>query len=280
MELQPSVITTTNLSVFLGPSSGYGISKSIDEETYQHSCGVKQTAVLPAVLAQISGGQLVDPEREAERASAEDGVSTSWSDADYARASDEQLFAAAKSSDERAFEELSSRYLRSIRKRIYSIVRNPEDTEDVAQDSLLKAYRHLSEFRESYGFSTWLTKIAVNTALMLLRKRRSRPEVSFDQGGDVDSTWRIWDAPDPSPGIERTYAQRETLGFMSRAIDKLPAPYRTVLDEYHVQEKSMTEAADKLGIPVTSAKSRLFRARRALRSMLEGQRISVSDALY
>jgi len=199
---------------------------------------------------------------------------------EYARASDDQLLAAAKSSDGQAFEVLSSRHVGSIRKRVYSIVRNPEDTEDVVQDSLLKAYRHLRGFKGSCDFSTWLRRIAINTALMLLRKKRARPEVSFDQGGEADQTWNTWDIPDPSPDSERTYALQEALEFMSRAVKSLPPLYRSVLEQYHSQEKSLQETADKLGITVASAKSRLFRARRTLRSKLEGQRVSIVDACY
>jgi RNA polymerase sigma-70 factor, ECF subfamily len=278
MELQPSVVTSTNLPAFLGTAGDYGLLKR-SEETHEHSPDPRQITALPAKPAESTGERQSDPGGVAEQPTAEHGLSPFQSDADYARASDEELLVAAKSFDERAFDELSSRHLRSIRKRVHTIVRNPEDTEDVVQDSLLKAYRHLPQFRESCGFSTWITKIAVNNALMLLRKRRSRPEVLFDQGSEADSTWRIWDAPDPSPSIERTYARRETLEFMSRAIDKLPALHRIVLDEYHIQEKSVTEAADKLGITIASAKARLFRARRALRSMLEGQRIGLRRPL-
>lgn len=143
-------------------------------------------------------------------------------DNDYARASDDQLLAPAKSSDARAFEELSNRYVRLIRKKVFSIVCNPEDTEDVVRDSLLKAYRHVAEFRASHGFSKWITQIAINTALMLLRKRRSRPEVSFDQTGKSDETRRMWDVPDPAPGAERQYARHQMLEFMSRAVNRLP----------------------------------------------------------
>jgi RNA polymerase sigma-70 factor (ECF subfamily) len=199
---------------------------------------------------------------------------------DYLHGSDDQLLAAAKTSDGRAFEVLSGRHIRSIRKRVYSIVRNSEDTEDVVQDSLLKAYSHLSEFRESCGFSRWITRIAINTALMLLRKRKARPEVSFDHVGEGDQTWSTWEIPDPSPDTERAYATQEAVEIMSRAVKNLPPLYRNVLEQYHAQEKSLREAADKLGITVASAKSRLFRARRALRARLEGQRISAFDACY
>jgi RNA polymerase sigma-70 factor (ECF subfamily) len=167
-----------------------------------------------------------------------------------------------------------------MRKRVYSIVRNHEDTEDVVQDSLLKAYRHLQDFRESCEFPTWITRIAINTALMLLRKRRSRAEVSFYQGGETDETWTMWDTPDPAPNTERTYARQEALEFVSRAVSHLPPLLRCALEQYHAQEQSLRESADRLAITVASAKSRLYRARRALRSKLEGQHISFFDACY
>lgn len=279
MELQHSVTKSTSPPPFLGTAGGHGLLASA-EETHEQSSDLRRLAALHGKTAQLTGGRFADPERLAEQAFPEGGFSTPQAANDYAHASDDQLLAAAKSSDERAFEALSGRHLRWIRKRVYSILRNLEDTEDVVQDSLLKAYRHLPEFRESHGFSTWITKIAVNTALMLLRKRKSRPEVSFDPGGEADQTWRIWDVPDSSPSIERQYAREEALEFMSRAMNRLPAIYRNVLEQYHIQEKSMAEAADKLGITVASAKTRLFRARRALRSMLEEQRISIFDACY
>jgi RNA polymerase sigma-70 factor (ECF subfamily) len=279
MELQHTLTTPTNLPVFLGTAGDHEFLKSA-AETHEQSSDLRQLAALHSETEQSTGGWFADSQRVAKQAFPEDAFSTPRSENDYARASNDQLLAAAKSSDDRAFEELSGRHVRWIRKRVYSILRNLEDTEDVVQDSLLKAYRHLPEFRESHGFSTWITKIAVNTALMLLRKRKSRPEVSFALGGEADKTSRIWDVPDPYQSIERKYAREETLEFMSRAVNRLPAPYRNVLEQYHAQEKSMTEAADKLGITVASAKTRLFRARRRLRSMLEGQRISILDALY
>jgi RNA polymerase sigma-70 factor (ECF subfamily) len=70
-------------------------------------------------------------------------------------------------------------------------------------------YRHLHEFRESCTFSTWTTRIAINTALMLLRKRKSRPEVSLDQGGEADQQWSTLEVPDASPHTERAYAMEE-----------------------------------------------------------------------
>ena len=115
--------------------------------------------------------------------------------ADYRSASDEHLLATARSSDGQAFVELTGRYAQMVYKRVFGILRNREDTEDVIQETLCKAYTRLSQFRGSCAFSTWLITIAINSALMVLRKRRSRSEVSIDQLGDEDQAWGDWEFP-------------------------------------------------------------------------------------
>lgn len=194
---------------------------------------------------------------------------------DYSRATDDVLVAAAKSFDGRAFEELSSRHVTSIRRTVYRIVRNLEDTEDVMQDSLLKAYCSLPEFKASCKFSTWITTIAINSALMLLRKRKARPETSLIRSDAADQTG--WDIADPSSSIERRLAAQEVRALLSRAVETLPASYRNVLEQFHLREKSVREAADTLGISIATAKSRLFRARRTLRSKLKRKNITASN---
>jgi RNA polymerase sigma-70 factor, ECF subfamily len=190
---------------------------------------------------------------------------------DYVRATDGQLVTAAKSSDRGAFEKLIGRHIGSIRRVVYRIVRNHEDAEDVVQDSLLKAYCGLTEFRESCKFSTWITKIAINGSLMLLRKRRARPEGSLNQNGNADLASRAWDIPDPSSSIEGKYICQERFEYLSRAVERLPSKYRRVFELSNVQERSMREAAAMLGTTVAAAKSRLFRARKILRSELEAR---------
>lgn len=197
---------------------------------------------------------------------------------DYRQASDEQLLAAARASDEGAFEELSSRCKDSLRNRVFRIVRNREDTEDVVQEALLKAYKHLGEFRGSSSFSTWLTRIAINSALMILRKRKLRSEVPLDQQGSEEQKWEVWDFPDPSLNPELTYAKRQVLELMSRAINRLPPSYRNVLELCHRQEQSLHECADEVGITVAAAKSRLLRARLTIRSSLEKRGVFAADA--
>lgn len=197
---------------------------------------------------------------------------------DYRQASDEQLLAGARASDECAFVELSSRCQDLLRNRVFRIVRNREDTEDVVQDALLKAYKHLSDFRGSSSFATWLNRIAINSALMVLRKRKSRSEVPLDQRGLEEHTWEMWEFPDPCPNPEQAYTKRQVVDLVSRAIDRLPPAYRIVLEDRYRREWSIQECADAVGISVAAAKSRLFRARLTIRSALEEGRVFAGDA--
>jgi RNA polymerase sigma-70 factor (ECF subfamily) len=198
----------------------------------------------------------------------------------YGLASDELLLVAARSGDERAFVELCSRFTASVQRKVFRILRNREDTEDVVQEALFKAYTHLGQFRGTCKFSTWLTRIAINSALMQLRKKRSHSEVSFHQSRNDDGTWDILDIRDPSPNAEQVYAKHQAVGRLSRAVERLPSAYRTMISEYHGQERPLKETADSLGITLSAAKSRLLRARIAIRSILESKPISIIDAWF
>lgn len=271
MELQDLVTTSKTLQLIL-PISGQG------EHLNNGSARSSSSDLQEGTALQTNIGQRLWVGQAIARLAPNERSSESQSRINYACASDEHLVEAAKVSDGRAFEELSNRHRKSISNVVYRIVGNREDTEDVVQDSLLKAYSRLSDFRGSCSFSTWVTTIAINTARMLLRKRRARPELRLVQSSGTDQMERIWDIPDPSPGTEQRYSKQKTLEFLSRAVNRLPESYRNVLEQYHAQEKPMREVADTLGISVASAKSRLFRARRILRSRLQGQRLSILDA--
>ena len=169
---------------------------------------------------------------------------------DYKNASDQQLLETARSSNEHAFVELVGRHAQMVQKKIFRILRNHEDTEDIVQEALFRAYAHLGEFRGTCAFSTWLTRIAINLALMLLRKRRLRTEVSFDQPRDCFQAWGDWEYPDSSPNAEQAYASRQTADLLARAVKRLPSRYRNVVEQYHGKERSLQEAADNLGITV------------------------------
>jgi RNA polymerase sigma-70 factor, ECF subfamily len=190
-------------------------------------------------------------------------------------ATDDFLILAAKSGDHSAFVELSRRHSKRIQLTVYRMLGNWEDAEDVLQESLLKAFEHLGQFRGTSKFSTWLTRIAINSALMLMRKRRACLETSFDKPPDSTETLQSWEAPDLSPSPEVLCANRETEELLRSAILRLPWCYHTVVDLYHAREYSTYETAQALGISVAAAKSRLLRARTMLRATLPELGLSI-----
>jgi RNA polymerase sigma-70 factor (ECF subfamily) len=183
-------------------------------------------------------------------------------------ATDDLLIVAAQSGNGPAFVELSRRHSERIQQHVYRILGNWEDAEDVVQDSLLKAFKHLGQFRGTSSFSTWLTRIAINSTLMLMRKRRVRLETSYDRTADSTETSEPWEFPDHAPSPERLCADREAEELLRSAILQLPRCCRTVAELYHAKECSTNEIAQALGISVAATKSRLSRARTTLRASL------------
>jgi RNA polymerase sigma-70 factor (ECF subfamily) len=185
--------------------------------------------------------------------------------------SNDELLREAKSGDQRAFDELCVRYEGMLKQRIFRIVRNQEDAEDVLQETLLSAYRHLDTFRGTCRFSTWVIKIGINRSLMLLRKRRTLPEIISEQ---VPDDGRRFDSPDfRDPGLnpEQRYIADQTLNKLQSAMHRLPPSARTVMDLYYVKELRLKDAAATLGITESAAKSRILRGRNRLRRSLMHQ---------
>jgi RNA polymerase sigma factor (sigma-70 family) len=124
----------------------------------------------------------------------------------YSIASEDELPMTAQSGDQQAFVELCLRHSPMVKKRIFSIVRNQEEAEDALQDTLLRAYRHLEVFRHTCKFSTWLTSIGTNTALTILRKRKTRKEGHPDLLNDESGAWEATEHVDLSPDPERLHS--------------------------------------------------------------------------
>jgi RNA polymerase sigma factor (sigma-70 family) len=178
--------------------------------------------------------------------------------------SDECLVAAAKSGDQAAYIELSSRHAPMVYRVVSRITRNREDTEDALQESLMRAFCHLQTFDGRSSFSTWLTRIAINSALMLLRKKRTRLETSLESSLANDSYQHV----DPSLSPERLYLQRERERNLKRAIRRLPSALREVIEVRNAKDASVREVANIVGISIAATKSRLVRARKTLTASL------------
>jgi RNA polymerase sigma-70 factor, ECF subfamily len=182
-------------------------------------------------------------------------------------ATDEVLVAAAKSGDHLAFVELWTRHSNSAFKIAYRIMGNRDDAEDASQDAWMKAYVHLNTFDGRAKFSTWLTRIAINSSLMILRRKRSHPETSMEiTDGD---TWQHWDIADQAKNVEELYARHERVERLRRAICCLKPSLRSVLEIHQSNDSSLRELAEFAGISVAATKSRLSRAKKTLRKAFE-----------
>lgn len=178
---------------------------------------------------------------------------------------DKRLVAAAKHGQNVAFDVLCQRFAPRILRSVQRITKNREDAEDALQDSLLSAFTHVREFDGRSSFSTWLTRIAINSALMILRKKRTSHEISMDGSADADSKSPSWEMPDRAPNPEKRYAQHEQENILRGAISTLRPTIRKVVELQQLQEHSMKETAAIIGISVPAAKARLFHAKIALR---------------
>jgi RNA polymerase sigma-70 factor (ECF subfamily) len=186
---------------------------------------------------------------------------------DFRGLDESALIAAAQAGNSEAFEALvqpnSKNVLRSIRR----ITRNREDAEDALQDAFLKAFTHIKSFGGKSKFSTWLTRIAINSALMTVRSNRStlasRMESYDDKGRGGLKAF-----PDQAPNPEAVYLHRERGVLIRRAIRALSPTIRQALQLQKVHELSVKETADRMGISISATKSRLMRARVDLKKAL------------
>jgi RNA polymerase sigma-70 factor, ECF subfamily len=177
------------------------------------------------------------------------------------------LVAAAKAGDISAFETLVGRYERKIFRLAMNITQNREDAEDAMQEAFLKAYEHLGEFQGNSRFYTWLVRIAVNQALMKLRRRRPNV-VSLDQELDTGEDMMPREVEDWGPSPEERFGQTELGGILGKVIGELDPPFRIVFQLRDIEELSTEETAEALGLSVPAVKSRLLRARLKLREKL------------
>jgi RNA polymerase sigma-70 factor, ECF subfamily len=180
---------------------------------------------------------------------------------------DEVLVAAAKLGNHPAFLELWTRHSNRAFKTAYRITGNRYDAEDAFQDTWMRAYMHLNTFDGRAKFSTWLTRIAANSSLMILRRKRAHPETSMEiTDGD---TWQHWEIEDQTKNAEEIYATHERLERLRRAIFHLKPSLRNVLEFHQSKDSSLKEAAEFAGISVAATKSRLSRAKKTLRKAFE-----------
>jgi RNA polymerase sigma-70 factor, ECF subfamily len=191
---------------------------------------------------------------------------------DFDALGDAELVQLARQRDAGAFRAIMRRYNRRLYRVARSVTRDDSEAEDVVQEAYLRALTNLGAFRGDSSLATWLTRIALNEALGRLRRRRPTVELSTLDVESQDETQII-----PFPQMtansdpERTVAQREIRLLMERAIDDLPEVFRIVFVLREIEEMSVEETANFLSLPEATVKTRLHRARRLLREVLEEQ---------
>jgi RNA polymerase sigma factor (sigma-70 family) len=176
-----------------------------------------------------------------------------------------KLVEAAKGGQPTAFATLCERYAQQLHRAAHRITRSREDAEDAVQDALMRAFVHVRDFDGRSSFATWLTRIAINSALMILRKKRTSLEIAMEGIDDFGTEGLCYKIADRAPNPERRYAQREERRILKKAVQTLRPTLREVVQIHQLQEFSMRETAEATGISVAAAKGRLFHAKAALR---------------
>jgi RNA polymerase sigma-70 factor, ECF subfamily len=172
--------------------------------------------------------------------------------------SDEAVITRVRAGERDLFEIIMRRYNQRLYRAARSILRNEAESEDVVQDAYVRAYTHLGQYAGKAKFSTWLTRIAVNEAIRRLRKRKDRD----DMLRLAATTPLTAESPD------RHVSDKEVRQIMESAIEGLPPAYRSVVMLRDIEDLSTAEAADCLGIPPATVKTRLHRGHTLLRVKL------------
>ncbi|HXO00394.1 MAG TPA: sigma-70 family RNA polymerase sigma factor [Candidatus Acidoferrales bacterium] len=185
-----------------------------------------------------------------------------------ASAGDEELVVAAKGGDELAFETIVKRHQQRIFGLALRYTRSREDAEDIVQQTFQRAFIHLLGFEGRSSFSTWLTSIAINHALTLLRKRRALRELPIDDSSNNEGTAAALEIADASPDPEASYLQEERARILSEAVGELSPGVQRAVELQELGESTTSETARHMGLTVSAVKSRLFRAKRSLAKSL------------
>ncbi len=179
-----------------------------------------------------------------------------------------RIIADALAGDQKAYAALVDKHRAAVFHIIFRIVHHEEIANDLVQETFMKAFASLASYRSEYRFSTWLYKIAANSSIDHLRKKRIQA-LSLDRPVDTgDGTMEI-EVPDNSFNPELALVRKQQRFSIEEAIEALPPKYREVIVFRHKDDKSYEEIADLLGIPVGTVKARIFRARELLKRKLK-----------
>jgi RNA polymerase sigma-70 factor (ECF subfamily) len=181
------------------------------------------------------------------------------------------LIARTREGDRTAFDQLIRRHERRVYNLAYRLCGNPDDAADVAADAFVRVYNSLASFRGDASFLTWIYRITTNIYLDARKKKRARPQVSLDELVEMDDSAITRQYEDHAPLPGEVAEINERAGALQDAVSRLPDYQRVMVVMYHVEGKSYEEIAAAAGLPIGTVKSRLNRARLALRELLKGQ---------
>ncbi len=200
------------------------------------------------------------------------GVARNQSPVELTKLSDQDIVARASAGSEKAYRELIRRYERPVFSLIYRVVRDREKAEDLAQDTFVKVLNHIGRYKPEYKFSSWIFKIAHNTALDDVR-RKELPTLSLDGSphqlnpAEAAATAPVVASDDPAP--DEFVESRELGGEIEAAIGTLRDEYRTAIVLRHMEGYAYEEIAEIMDVPLGTVKTYIHRARRELRERLE-----------
>jgi RNA polymerase sigma factor (sigma-70 family) len=185
----------------------------------------------------------------------------------FTTTSDALLATEARNGDQLAYVELCRRHREMVFRTALRITRNIDDAEDIVQDSWMRGFTHIGTFDGRSEFSTWVTRIAINSALTMIRRRRTKTAYSLDDPSDPGNC-RVKELSEPSRNPEERYLETERVRLVREAIKRLPSKLRTAIEIRQFHEGSVSELAMLAGVSLPTMKSRLVRARLRLREPL------------
>jgi RNA polymerase sigma-70 factor (ECF subfamily) len=188
------------------------------------------------------------------------------------RDEDAELIRRARAGEDQALEELVRRHYRNVFNLAYRLSNNYDDAQDIVTEAFIRVQNALPNFRGDANFTTWLYRIVKNVFLDERKKQRIRSHSSLEEMVELEDSSISRQVEDPKPGPEWLVEQREQAALVQRAVMTLPENQRLMIALYHFQHRSYEEIAEIVGLPIGTVKSRLNRARLALKSKLNSYR--------
>ena len=183
------------------------------------------------------------------------------------RMEDARLIQRALRGDQFAYKHLMKKYHDPIFNLVYRMLHDKQQVEDLTQETFVKAFASLKHFNEEYAFSTWLYKIATNSSIDYIRKRKLNT-FSIDKPVAMEESDFSFELPDTTYQPDKNIIQRQRSTLIDDAIDKLPEKYRKVIILRHTEERDYAEIAKILKLPIGTVKAHIFRARELLNKYL------------